>query len=129
MDPFLLIFMVLAVGGLFWMNSRAKKQQRAQGAFRDNLQVGQEVMTGSGLFGVITSIDDDVITLASTPGNESRWLRAAISKVVEPPVEDDADEDEIEDITAPDGGADTTGDRGFLSPEDLRKPYREGEGS
>ncbi|MBK5249586.1 MAG: preprotein translocase subunit YajC [Actinomycetales bacterium] len=154
MDPILVAFVVLALGGLLWMNTRAKKQQRTQGAFRDNLEIGQQVMTGSGMFGVITMIDGDAVTIESAPGNASVWLRAAIAKLAEPPVaeavdddddddddvddevddddddvddEVDDDDDDVDDSSAP--RTDTTGDRGFLSPDELRKPYREGDNS
>ena len=142
MDPILVAFVVLALGGLLWMNTRAKKQQRTQGAFRDNLEIGQQVMTGSGMFGVITMIDGDAVTIESAPGNASVWLRAAIAKLAEPPVaeavdddDDDDDDDEVDDDDVDDVDdssaprTDTTGDRGFLSPDELRKPYREGDNS
>jgi preprotein translocase subunit YajC len=86
--PFLIIILI-AFGAMWLMSSRTRKQQRSAAAFRSNLDVGQEVMTGSGLFGTVVAVDDDIITLESTPGSRSRWLRAAIAKVVEPPVEDD----------------------------------------
>lgn len=92
MDP-LLIILVIAVAAMWFMSSRAKKQQREAMSFRDNLQPGQEVMTGSGLFGTVVAVEDDVITLESTPGTQTRWLKAAISKLVEPPVEDEDDEE------------------------------------
>ena len=96
MDP-MIIVLVLAFGAMWFMTNRTRKQQRKAGDFRANLEVGQDVMTGSGLYGTIVAIEDDTITLESTPGNETRWIRAAISKVVEPPVlEEDADDD-VED--------------------------------
>lgn len=97
MDASFLLIIALAFGAMWLMTSRTRKQQRQATDFRANLEVGQEVMTGSGLFGTIVAIDDDIITLESTPGNESRWLRAAIAKLVEPPVEDESDEDDDED--------------------------------
>lgn len=95
MDP-MIIFVVLMVGAMLFMTNRSKKQQRKAGDFRANLEVGQDVMTGSGLFGTIVDIEDDTITLESTPGNTSRWIRAAISKVIEPPVLEE-DEEDVED--------------------------------
>ena len=81
----------ILLGGLvllmFWMTSRTKKRQRAAEEFRDNLSVGQEVMTGSGLFGTIVAVDDERVTLRSGNGADastSEWLRQAIAKVVEP---------------------------------------------
>lgn len=50
-----------------------------------------------GLFGTVVDVDEenDIITVESTPGTQTRWLRAAIAKVVEPPVaEPAADEDD-----------------------------------
>ncbi len=97
MDYSFLIILALAFGAMWLMTNRTRKQQRQAADFRANLEVGQEVMTGSGLFGTVVDIEDDIITLESTPGNESRWLRAAIAKLVEPPVEEDEDDEYDED--------------------------------
>jgi preprotein translocase subunit YajC len=83
----LLLPFALVLGVMWLMTSRTRKQQRAAADFRANLEVGQEVMTGSGLYGTIVAVDGDTITLESTPGNRTRWIRAAIAKLV-PPVED-----------------------------------------
>ena len=96
MDP-LLIFVVIAVAGLLFMSSRTRKTQRAAMEFRNTLGPGDEVMTHSGLLGTVVEVEDDVITLESAPGSRSRWIRAAISKKIEPPVEDVADEDATDD--------------------------------
>lgn len=95
----LIIFAALAFGALWLMSSRSRKQQQQANAFRDNLQIGQEVRTASGMFGTIVAVEDDIITLESVPGSESRWLRAAIALVVEPPVEDEGDEEYEDDET------------------------------
>lgn len=97
MDPSILIIMALAVGAMWLMTNRTRKQQKAAADFRASLTPGQDVMTGSGLFGTIVAVDDDVITLETSPGVTSRWLRPAIAKLVEPPVAaDDANEDDEE---------------------------------
>ncbi|WP_075828502.1 preprotein translocase subunit YajC [Cellulosimicrobium sp. CUA-896] len=53
-------------------------------------------MTGSGLFGTIVDVDEekDIITIESTPGSRTRWLRAAIAKRVDEPVEETTAEDD-----------------------------------
>lgn len=94
MDYSFLIIMLLAFAALWFMSSRSRKQQREAADFRTNLAVGDEVMTGSGLFGTVTAIDGDVITLESTPGSSTRWLRAAIARKSDPVV---AEEDEAAD--------------------------------
>lgn len=94
-SSFLLIFMVLAVVGLFFMNSRARKKQADATAFRSTLQPGQQVMTSSGMFGTVLAVDGDKVTLVSSGGQESVWLLAAIAKLVEdePEIDDDDDDD------------------------------------
>lgn len=92
MDP-LLIFMLLAVGAMFLLTNRTRKQQRQAGTFRQQLEIGDEVMTGSGLFGTVIDIDGDVITLESPSGAQTDWLRAAIAKRATPPYAEPFDED------------------------------------
>ncbi|MHA7133079.1 preprotein translocase subunit YajC [Oerskovia turbata] len=96
MDFSLILILALAAGAMFLMTSRSRKAQKEAAAFRTNLAPGQEVMTGSGLFGTIVDVDEekDIITIESTPGTQTRWLRAAIAKLVEPPVADETEVDE-----------------------------------
>ena len=130
MDISFILILALAAGAMFLMTSRTRKQQREAQNFRATLAPGQEVMTGSGMFGTVVDVDDeaDVITIESTPGNQSRWLRAAIAKLVEPPVEeteettaDDASEYAAEYGTAgADAGTTTKGDvDDLVVPDDL----------
>lgn len=107
MDPTFLLFIAIAFGAMWLMTSRTRKQQKQAVDFRANLAVGQQVMTGSGMLGTVVAIDGDEITLESTPGNQSRWLRAAIAKLVEPPVGtpvDDAAAEVDEDPAPPTAG-------------------------
>ncbi len=87
------IFLYVVLGALvlmmFFGSRRARKQQREASAFRDSLEVGTEVMTGSGFFGTIVAVEGDRITLVAEDGGRSTWIRQAIAKVVEPVVEDD----------------------------------------
>ena len=99
MDYSFLAILALAFGAMWLMTSRTRKQQKAASEFRANLAPGQEVMTGSGLFATIVDVDDEVITLETSPGVTSRWLRPAIAKLVEPPVlvDDELEDEELED--------------------------------
>lgn len=104
-----IIILVALVAMMWWMSTRTKKRQRAAEEFRENLSVGQEVMTGSGLFGTIVAIDDDRITLRSGNGvaaSTSEWLRQAIAKVIEP-----LDSDEAAGISQADGDTEGTTER------------------
>lgn len=89
MDPSFFIILLLGVGLLWFMSSRTRKQQQEAARFRDRLEPGQEVMTGSGLFGTVVEVEDDRVTLEIAPGVFSQWLKPAIAKLVEPPVDDE----------------------------------------
>lgn len=119
----IVIIIVLAAGAMYLMSRSSRKKQKEAMSFRDNLQIGQEVMTGSGYFGTIVAVDDDAITLESTPGNTSRWLRAAIAKVVDPPVADAEDFDDSEDEAGSSAAAaariDAENKRAFTIPDDI----------
>ncbi|MET0432902.1 MAG: preprotein translocase subunit YajC [Cellulomonas sp.] len=99
MDPTFLIILVIGLGAMWLLSSRQRKAQREQLSFRDNLQPGQRVMTGSGMYGTVVEVDGDEVTLESTPGQQSVWIKAAIARLVEPPV---ADEDETDEVDADD---------------------------
>ena len=116
----LLIIMAIALGALWLMSSRTRKQQRAAQEFRNNLEAGDEVMTASGLLGTVVTVEDDVITLESSPGAHTRWIRAAIAKKIDPPVEeiDDAD-DELEDDVDDENDAVTDADRISRANDDV----------
>jgi preprotein translocase subunit YajC len=100
----LLLPLALAFGFLFLMTRRTRKMQKDAAAFRETLAPGQEVMTGSGLFGTVVAAEGDRITLETSPGVTSQWLRAAIAKVVEPPVVEDEDETAGDDLDAEGAG-------------------------
>lgn len=92
------LILILAVAAFWFMSRKSRKQQREQAEFRNTLQPGDEVMTASGMIGVVVEVDDDTITLESAPGSRTRWVRAAIAKRVVKPVEDEpADEVDSED--------------------------------
>ena len=95
MDPSFLVILAVALGALWLMSNRTRKQQRTAAEFRNNLVAGDEVMTASGLLGTVVDVEDDVITLESAPGSQTRWIRAAIAKKIDPVVEeiDDVDDD------------------------------------
>lgn len=118
MDPSIIILFVVLAALMFFMSSRTRKQQKQQAEFRSALAPGQEVMTGSGMVGTIVEIDDaaDTITIETTPGTQTRWLRAAIAKRVDAPVEvEETDDTEATD----DAGSITPADGNVEVPDDL----------
>lgn len=98
----LYILLALLLVGMWFLSRRSRRQQQQRDEFRNSLKPGDEVMTASGLFGTVVDIDGDVITLESTPGVRTLWLRAAIAKVGAPPfastaIADEADDEDYDD--------------------------------
>lgn len=107
------VILIVLLGAMWFMSRRSRQQQQKAQEFRNNLKPGDEVMTHSGMLGTVVEVEGDNITLESGPGSRSRWIRAAIAKVVEPTtavgdVDDEADDeadddyDEGDDIDVPD---------------------------
>ena len=105
--------LIVLLGAMWFMSRRSRQQQQKAQEFRNNLKPGDEVMTHSGMLGTVVDVEGDHITLESGPGSRSRWIRAAIAKLIEPTtevadVDDDADDQadddyyEGDDVEVPD---------------------------
>jgi preprotein translocase subunit YajC len=80
---------------LLLMGRKQKRQQQAQQDLQNSLEIGDRVMTTSGLYGNVSDVSDSTtIGIEIAPGVETEWLRAAVREKVGPVVEDD---DEVED--------------------------------
>jgi preprotein translocase subunit YajC len=83
-----------------------QRRMKAHRALVSVLEVGNEVMTTSGIIGTITAIDDEVLHLEVAPGVTLRMVRAAIAqRMTEPEPEPQlTDVDAEADVPAPDVG-------------------------
>ena len=81
-----------------------QRRMRQHTAVISTLRVGDEVVTAGGVYGTITSVDDDTLGVEVAPGIVLRVLRNAVSQRVAPEggVEDDEDtsDDDVADDTA-----------------------------
>ena len=91
------IILIGLLGAMWFMSRRSRQQQQKAQEFRNNLKPGDEVMTHSGMLGTVVEVDGDNITLESEPGSRTRWIRAAIAKLIEPTTEVADVDDEAED--------------------------------
>ncbi len=60
-----------------------------------SLEVGDEVVTAGGVYGTITSVDEDTLAVEVAPGVVLRILRNAVSQRIGPPEGDDEPADEV----------------------------------
>ncbi|GII88072.1 hypothetical protein Ssi03_60620 [Sphaerisporangium siamense] len=75
---------LLVVVFYFLLIRPQRKRQQEQLQMQNNLAPGTKVMTTTGLFGTVTAIDDDDVVIEIAPGIETRWIKAAIGRVVTP---------------------------------------------
>ena len=112
--PIILLFVVLYAVMIRPQQRRAREHQALIAA----VQVGDEVMTTAGIFGTVTAVDGDVISIEISPGTVMRVARAAVGRRMNAELDeyeagesfDDVD-DELGDSVADDAAAvdDTTG--------------------
>lgn len=76
-----LIFMGLLIGVmyLFFIRPQAKKQ-KAQIKFLSEMKKGDEVVTGSGVIGKITKMDEKIVTLQVSQKGFLDVLKSSVSK-------------------------------------------------
>ena len=92
----ILLFVVMYAAMIRPQQKRAREHQQLISA----VQVGDEVMTTAGIFGTVTAIEGDVISVEISPGVNMRVARAGIGRRLNQEVEEfEADEtfDDIED--------------------------------
>ncbi len=82
----------IVILGLMWAvlilpQQRRVKQHRA---FVESVQVGDEVVTTSGIHGTITALDRDEARLRIAPGVEITIARPALGRPLPPPAAPDA---------------------------------------
>src|SRR6476646_1554090 len=82
-----------------WMVVIMPQQRRvpAHQTLVRQLSEGDEVMTTSGIFGTITSIDGDMLRLEVAPGVELRVAKGAIARRMGPDPEPEPELDELEE--------------------------------
>ncbi len=98
MEEFSSLIPLLLLVGLFYLLilRPARARQRETLALQASLEVGQDVMTTSGLHGRIVTLTDDDVVLEIAPGMNTTWTRAAIGQVRLPVVADDETPDVLD---------------------------------
>jgi preprotein translocase subunit YajC len=102
-----LLFIFLAFGFLYFVLIRPQRRRRVeQQQLVSAIEPGAEILTAGGIYGKVTSVADNEVTVEIAPGTEVRIARRAIAGVVPPDYEDEdeePDDDEgPEELEAPD---------------------------
>jgi preprotein translocase subunit YajC len=120
--PFL-IFMVVVIGLLVFSARARRRQSQTQAARAEQIGVGSDVMTTSGLYGtVVARNDDESVQMSIAPGVEVRWALAALRDIASLPPQyrpepaDDEFDDGAEPAPGVDLGKSRLGDNGGADP-------------
>ena len=93
---------LLGIAVLFWalMIRPAQRRQRELRQMQSSLEVGDEVMLSSGIYGVLRSLDDERVSVELAPGVVVEVVRGAVGSKVAPAEESPADDqDEPETLS------------------------------
>ena len=90
---------LLITFGLMWALLILPQQRRMRQHQQviASLEVGDEVVTAGGVYGTITSVDEETLAVEVAPGVVLRVLRNAVSQRIGPP----EDEDDVTDEAGP----------------------------
>ena len=80
----LLPFLLIALVFWFLIVRPQRRRQRTLASTQSSLDVGSEVMLGSGIFGTVASLDEETILLELSPGTVVKVSRQAVVRVVDP---------------------------------------------
>jgi len=74
-----------------------KRRQNEQQQLTNDIRLGDEVLTVGGIYGTVTQVEDDQVTVEIAPKTEVRVARRAIAGVTREPEEDETEEAEAEE--------------------------------
>ncbi len=93
MDAFLFPILLVGIAAmLFFQIRKQKRTVQQQQKLQNSLEVGDRVMTTSGLFATVVATADDSIDLEIAPGVTTTWLRQAVREKVDTDASQEATE-------------------------------------
>ena len=97
-NPLVTLLPLLGIGAVFYfiLIRPQQRQRRAQQELTRSVEVGEEVLTSSGIFGRVVEVDDEAVVLEVAPDTRLRFVRGAIARklTVEEEEEEEQDEDQ-----------------------------------
>ena len=91
---------VALVGAMYFFLIRPQQQQvKAQRELIASLDVGDEVVTSSGIYGIITELEESIVWLEVAKDLELKLAREAIQRMAVEPEPDESDEVDLEEIS------------------------------
>jgi preprotein translocase subunit YajC len=81
-SPLSLLIFLVPLGLMFYFMRNQKRRMQAQQDLQRSAEVGDEILTTSGMFGRIIDedVDEDTVLVEIAPGTRVKMLRAGISR-------------------------------------------------
>ena len=98
MPVFIVYFALLAVAFFFLIVRPQRRQLAARRALIQAVDIGDEIITAGGIYGVVLSIEDDTMQLEVAPGIVLRVAREAVARRRDEPA-DPSDSTDATDAT------------------------------
>ena len=101
MGALIIIVVLLVLMWLLLIRPQRRKQQEQQDLL-SNIQIGDEIVTAGGIYGTISQVGDDEVTVEIAPGTHVRMAKRAVAGILTEEDEEEyeeveEDEDELED--------------------------------
>jgi len=85
------IFLLIPVAMYFLLIRPQRRRQREQVAQQSSIEVGDEIMTTSGVYGFVTGFEGDIVWVEIDDNVQIRMARAAVQRKVDTSVANGAD--------------------------------------
>lgn len=118
----LLYILMIGLGFYFLILRPQKKQQKTYQNMMEELRVGDDVVTKSGVSGVVIDLDDVYFTIETgSNGTQIRYLKYALSYIVKPVPGYENIQEETYDEVLNDDTTPTTDEELFIQQEEERR--------
>ncbi len=99
--PGYVFILVLLVLMWFLLIRPQRRRQLAAQRMISSLEVGKEIVTAGGLYGTVTSLEDDEVRMEIADGIEVRIAKRAVAGIVSEDEDEDEELDELEEAEEP----------------------------
>ncbi|HUO48076.1 MAG TPA: preprotein translocase subunit YajC, partial [Acidimicrobiales bacterium] len=93
---FLFIIVLFGLGYLLFLRPRSQQAKRQRQEMM-TLDIGDEVLTGAGIFGTVVDIEGDRVVLQTAPNSQVTVLRSTIARRLTEPEPEPAGHDDWDD--------------------------------
>ena len=94
MGGFGFLFIIIAFAFLYFVMVRPQKRRQLETQrMLNDLKVGDEIITAGGMYGEVTRLGEDDVTVRIAPELEVRVARRAVAGVTQPELEADVEAD------------------------------------